>query len=550
MSFWIPLLKICLSRSNKVRLSEYAKRPHRASKDAGLAEIGSLSLEFTRLAQLTKQDKYYDAIARITNELEKLQDSTDIPGLWPLAVNAQGCAKYSPPNVGSASTRDSPRDTTSTAESSSTASAVRKSLATPTDLESYLRLASRDAPVDSMNAQPESNGHIGSESKGQDQTERCDGGLLPPVASRNNKFTLGAQADSAYEYLPKEHLLLGGVTDQYSRMYKKAVSAARSNLLFRPMIKGGRDIRFMAVLSRPPSTFIYEGSHLNCYVGGMIAIGAKAFGIEADMDLAYKLTDGCVWAYEATNTGIMPERFRMLPCSKASSCEWDEARYEEEMKRFDHPSDLGGLASSRTNGENAYDQRVKLSTDNNKPQVSGESRKTVPLPMPGSLNSHAYDPVFKRDVNRAGPGGAAAAPAAPSPSPANAVQVESFVNRDAPPRLPRPPALQSEHSSRPPVGMTRVDSADYLLRPEAIESVFIMFRLTGDDYWRRKGWKMFEAISKYTRSELANAAINDVTATKPVQRDVMESFWLAETLKYFYLLYSDPSVVDLDKYVL
>jgi len=32
--------------------------------------------------------------------------------------------------------------------------------------------------------------------------------------------------------------------------------------------------------------------------------------------------------------------------------------------------------------------------------------------------------------------------------------------------------------------------------------------------------------------------------------DTMESFWLAETLKYFYLLYSDPSLISLDDYIL
>jgi mannosyl-oligosaccharide alpha-1,2-mannosidase len=30
----------------------------------------------------------------------------------------------------------------------------------------------------------------------------------------------------------------------------------------------------------------------------------------------------------------------------------------------------------------------------------------------------------------------------------------------------------------------------------------------------------------------------------------MESFWLAETLKYFYLLFSDPGLISLDDYVL
>jgi mannosyl-oligosaccharide alpha-1,2-mannosidase len=77
-----------------------------------------------------------------------------------------------------------------------------------------------------------------------------------------------------------------------------------------------------------------------------------------------------------------------------------------------------------------------------------------------------------------------------------------------------------------------------------------MYRITGDDYWRDKGWKMFTAIQSYTLTDLAHSAISDVTSAVPIFKDAMESFWLAETLKYFYLLYSDPSLISLDDYIL
>ena len=41
-----------------------------------------------------------------------------------------------------------------------------------------------------------------------------------------------------------------------------------------------------------------------------------------------------------------------------------------------------------------------------------------------------------------------------------------------------------------------------------------------------------------------------MTLDDPVQVDEMESFWLAETLKYFYLLYSTPDTISLDDWVL
>jgi mannosyl-oligosaccharide alpha-1,2-mannosidase len=77
-----------------------------------------------------------------------------------------------------------------------------------------------------------------------------------------------------------------------------------------------------------------------------------------------------------------------------------------------------------------------------------------------------------------------------------------------------------------------------------------MYRITGDSSWQDKGWKMFEAIIKSTSAEYGHSAIYDVTTKEASQVDEMESFWLAETLKYFYLLYSTPDTISLDEWVL
>lgn len=77
-----------------------------------------------------------------------------------------------------------------------------------------------------------------------------------------------------------------------------------------------------------------------------------------------------------------------------------------------------------------------------------------------------------------------------------------------------------------------------------------MYRITGDSTWMDKGWAMFEATVRATRTEIANSAIDDVMLDEPGLKDEMESFWLAETLKYYYLLFSEPDVVSLDEWVL
>lgn len=47
---------------------------------------------------------------------------------------------------------------------------------------------------------------------------------------------MGGQADSVYEYLPKEYMLLGGLVPQYQSMYELSVEATNKYLLYRPMI--------------------------------------------------------------------------------------------------------------------------------------------------------------------------------------------------------------------------------------------------------------------------------------------------------------------------
>lgn len=70
----------------------FASQPHRANKHSNLAELGSMSMEFTRLAQLTDEPKYYDAVARVTNALEEYQNrGTPLDGVFPDSVDASGC---------------------------------------------------------------------------------------------------------------------------------------------------------------------------------------------------------------------------------------------------------------------------------------------------------------------------------------------------------------------------------------------------------------------------------------------------------------------------
>jgi len=382
------LLMTAFDTPNRMPISrfnwrDYVKgKPQKAPSTTLLAEIGSLSLEMTKMSQLTGDMQYYDAIKRIYDELEAGQLYTDLPGMWPVFVDAS----------------------------------------------------------------------------------------KSPMGFRGDSFTLGGMSDSTYEYLGKHYLLLGGALEQPRRLYERFIPTARNYLLQRALHPGNQPISFMGdarmwspAEGEPLAVTAPRTQHLTCFAGGMVGLGAKLFDRPFDMQIAEELTDGCVWSYTGTPSGIAPEIFFYIPCSKSKEdgddCQWSDKRWYDEVKKY---------------------------------WASGE-------------------------------------------------QTDSMTDKKI---------AEIIESRRLPRGMVDVYDRRYQLRPEAIESVFYMYRLTGDAIWMDKAWDMFTAIEQHTRTTYAAAALRDVTMTKPEQVDSMESFWLAETLKYFYLIFGDWELFDLDKWVL
>lgn len=372
-----------------------------------LAELGSLSVEFTRLAQITHTSKYYDAIARITNELESWQNNTKMPGLWPMMVDASGCktadttettqidhsllngpGNYVPQALASPSLNDN--GTSGTEEPSSLdRDGLEDASKEKTDTE---KGESSDSTTDRETTAPPSIDRLSKSKVGTikrqlldeatelstDSTETtsvempdCEAqGLASPPYSDSESFTLGGQADSTYEYLIKEYMLLGGVEDVYRTMYERAVETTKKYLLFRPMLPDDRDIllsglvRTRGDLENPDDISLKpEGTHLTCFVGGMFAIGAKIFDRKEDLGYAQKLTDGCVWAYGSTVTGIQPEQYLVAPCEGLEKCAWNETRYYELLdpnRAFRHPTEENEQVALRFNAsQDAANQKLE-----------------------------------------------------------------------------------------------------------------------------------------------------------------------------------------------
>ncbi|KRY72684.1 Mannosyl-oligosaccharide alpha-1,2-mannosidase isoform B [Trichinella pseudospiralis] len=89
----------------------------------------------------------------------------------------------------------------------------------------------------------------------------------------------------------------------------------------------------------------------------------------------------------------------------------------------------------------------------------------------------------------------------------------------------------------------------YILRPEVVESYFYLWRTTKEPIYREWAWDFAVAIEKYCKTASGYSGIKNVYDVNPEKDDVQQSFFLAETLKYLYLIFSPDDVIPLDQWV-
>jgi len=90
-----------------------------------------------------------------------------------------------------------------------------------------------------------------------------------------------------------------------------------------------------------------------------------------------------------------------------------------------------------------------------------------------------------------------------------------------------------------------------ILRPETVESLFYLYRITGDTTYQDWGWEIAQAIDEYAKVPSGGySSLDDITYDPSQSRDKMESFLLSETLKYLFLLFDNTKTqASLDDFI-
>lgn len=126
--------------------------------------------------------------------------------------------------------------------------------------------------------------------------------------------SVGAGADSYYEYLLKTWLLTAKKHDFLKADFERAVAGIRKHLLQESFPNG---LFCLGELAETVMglTFNPRMEHLSCYLGGALALASRnGFPVEY-MTLAERLTDTCWRMYELMPTGLSPESvyFNTIP---------------------------------------------------------------------------------------------------------------------------------------------------------------------------------------------------------------------------------------------
>ena len=96
----------------------------------------------------------------------------------------------------------------------------------------------------------------------------------------------------------------------------------------------------------------------------------------------------------------------------------------------------------------------------------------------------------------------------------------------------------------------RVEDSAYRLRPETIESLYVLYRLTGKQKYRDEAWEIFQAIQKQCKVKTGGyTSVMHTERSRAMQINFQDSYFLAETLKYLYLIFSGSDILPTDQWI-
>ncbi|KAF9446193.1 glycoside hydrolase family 47 protein [Macrolepiota fuliginosa MF-IS2] len=342
------------------------------------------------------------------------------------------------------------------------------------------------------------------------------GGMLPirwdldAASPADMHLSVGAQADSAHEYLLKLYLLTARSDRTSLEMYIRTTTHIITNLLYLSPTR-----HLLYVTDTTSSTFDRPGvpthlfEHLSCFLPGLLALGAHTLPLDNLAELGIDLPE----LGPETTFGHAGRAYKLLSSYNLKDLHlWAAEGLAQTcwLTYADQPTGLGP-------------DEVVMNSITKEPQTKIWAGDRYWLATDDYLWIDAVD-KWKKSGSRG----------------------------EVPGLKEKHPVIYSERQRLSGKSRGRdyaVRKSGYLLRPETVESFFLLWKITGDWKWRARGWAIFEAIQKETKTAAGYASLRSVERSPGRKEDSMPSYFLAETLKYLYLMFKEEELIPLDQWV-
>ncbi|KZT25222.1 glycoside hydrolase family 47 protein [Neolentinus lepideus HHB14362 ss-1] len=323
------------------------------------------------------------------------------------------------------------------------------------------------------------------------------------------QVSVGAAADSAHEYLLKQYLMEARHDRASLELYLRTTNYIITNLLFISPVRHLLYVTDLQSSTLVPSRIM---EHLSCFLPGLLALGAHQLPLDRLSDLGISVSD---------LVADLPSDLRH--------------KYYTLLTKYNlrdlHMWAAEGIA--QTCWLTYADQKSGLGPDevvmDIAPRSGSEFYQDHTNGREGDWGAGSWFEALEKWRKS----GARGAP------PGTADRPPVTYDEDERRKGPRPNHSR-DYATRKPA---------YLLRPETLESLYLMWRTTGDERWRERAWGIFEAIERECKTATGYAVVKVVHQDPVVLGNSMPSYFLAETLKYLYLTFKNEDLVPLDKWV-
>ncbi|AQZ19101.1 MNL2 (YLR057W) [Zygosaccharomyces parabailii] len=468
--------------------------------------LTNMALELTRLSQITNTNKYFDAIQRIFQTMALSLDEFSIEHLFPTRVDGSGCRILTAHEVSSGHHLRNPKVMKSIDQNLEFVHCHQtgKFLISPRDWEKKEQLFKMDFQGQSVYANLVKifhllNGHdilmISKTYHPKEHEVELENSREKAVDDPKNNKPASEQSNKIQLH-------------DSQQLFSIAMHKVRNLMLYRPLTPAGENLTLISSLQTntraSPAT-----NELQVEVTKLFDMNYESCSLAATLGLASSLfndTEYLTFAKEIAHSyynmvklfdGIYQEELYLDPCEKQNCL----------FNKDDKIQDIadGRYAHASTSG--IEESKVRMSGSQKEDEHDG-ILKILMFGLSQGLDDLSYN---IDDIN-----------------------VESGEWKADPSR---------------PLWVNKMGKKS-LLSPNVIESMFYMYRITGESRWRQMGRDLLEMTIKILKATHSGAkGVWKVGESDEEDNWVLPSSWFSQTLKYYYLLFSDVEDFTLDEYI-